>query len=40
MTTSVENIRHDVLGVIILTPLLQEAFRLGAKIISVEENGS
>lgn len=27
-------------GVIILTPLLQEALRLGAKIISVEKNGT
>ncbi len=31
---------HDIPGVIILTPLLQEALRLGAKIIPVEENGS
>ncbi len=31
---------HDIPGVIILTPLLQEALRLGAKIISVGENVS
>ena len=34
-----EESKHNILGVIILTPLLQEALRLGAKIISVEENG-
>ncbi len=40
MTTNVETKRYDIPGVIILTPLLQEALRLGAKIISVEESGS
>jgi len=35
-----EESKHDVPGVIILTPLLLEALRLGAKIISVEESGS
>jgi len=34
-----EESKHSIPGVIILTPLLQEALRLGAKIISVEENG-
>jgi len=40
MTDNTSTLVSKVPGVIILTPLIREALRLGAKIISVEENGS
>ena len=40
MTDNTSTLVSEASGVIILTPLLQEALRLGAKIISIEKKGS